>query len=45
MSPSLAASIQQFKTLCAQALWRLHRMPHLVRGFFADSLVYIRAAA
>jgi transposase len=26
----------QFNTLCTRALWRLQRMPHLVRGFFAD---------
>lgn len=36
----------QFKTLCTRALRRLQRMPHLVRGFFADPhLAYIRAAA
>lgn len=36
----------QFKTLCVNALRRLQRMPHLIRGFFAaPDLAYIRAAA
>ena len=36
----------QFKALAVGALRRLQRMPHIVRGFFADpSLAYITAAA
>lgn len=35
----------QFTTLCVNALRRLQRMPHLIRGFFAaPDLAYIRAA-
>ena len=36
----------QFTTLCVNALRRLQRTPHLIRGFFAaPDLAYIRAAA
>jgi transposase len=36
----------QFRALCVAALRRLQRMPHIVRGFFADpNLAYIPAAA
>ena len=32
----------QFKALAVKALRRLQRMPHIVRGFFADpNLAYI----
>lgn len=35
----------QFRALCVAALRRLQRMPHIVRGFFADpNLAYIHAA-
>ncbi len=36
----------QFRAVCVAALRRLQRMPHIVRGFFADpNLTYITAAA
>ena len=40
------AGPDQFKALAVKALRRLQRMPHLVRGFFADpNLAYITQAA
>src|SRR5680860_371239 len=40
------AGPDHFKALAVQALRRLQRMPHLVRGFFADpNLAYITQAA
>ena len=46
MAPAAPKGLEQMKAVVVARLRRLQRLPHVVRGFFADpELSYIAAAA